>query len=132
MDNYLCFPIQSQKDIEKMQKSLLTQSDTVKRYVALELAENMVDSGEQGTILVNGSEVISKVEDKKHLTEVRQAIDQAHHMQENRLTGKVNESKTRTGNLGGKGLLTILHSGWDLSVSEEDSGFSITAARCSG
>lgn len=125
------FKIESKQDILKMQKILLKKKEeTEKQYIALELAENMIDAGEHGEICINGVQVINKVYKKTKIVEVKEIINKAKFFKRNNLTGKINyDKKNPENNLGGRGILSILHSGWDIEINEEENGFSITATR---
>lgn len=125
------FKIENKQDILKMQKILLKKKEeTEKQYIALELAENMIDAGEHGEICINGVQVINKVYKKTKIVEVKEIINKAKFFKQNNLTGKINyDKKNPENNLGGRGILSILHSGWDIEINEEANGFSITATR---
>lgn len=128
MPEFAIHNIHSRKDINKMQQSLLNEP-AEKVYVAMELAENMVDAGEEGEILINGSQVVNVVHNKSKLTEVREAVEQARFYKENCISGRIGEKKNNS-NLGGRGLLSILYSGWSLEIEESTTDYKITASKC--
>lgn len=129
--SFQIFKISSRKDVNEMQKLLLKKKEELeKQYIALELAENMIDAGEKGEIHINGIQVINKVYNKSQLLEVKEVISQAKFFKQQHLTGRINgEGKNPKNSLGGKGLLSIIHTGWDIEVHEDTFGFSIAATR---
>lgn len=129
--SFQIFKISNRKDINEMQKLLLKKKEeSEKQYIALELAENMIDAGESGEIHINGVQVINKVYNKSHFLEVKEVVSQAKFYKQQNLTGRINgEGKFPKNSLGGKGLLSIVHSGWDIEVHEDTFGFSIAATR---
>ena len=58
------FKIKTRADVVKMQSSLLKQESADKRFIALELADNMVDAGETGEILINDIQIINRIDSK--------------------------------------------------------------------
>lgn len=122
--------INSRKDVNNMQKDLLTEESLDKVYVAVELAENMIDAGETGEIMINGTQVVNVIHDKTKIATVKEAVEQAKFYKKNSINSRIGEKKGNC-NLGGKGLLSILYSGWDISVEECSRDYRITATKCS-
>lgn len=127
MIGYIRHVIKSRSDVSKMQNKLKSESSE-KSYIAMELAENMIDAGECGEILINGTCIKNVINTKSKIADVREAIGKAKFYKDNKLTGRIGESKQGS-NLGGKGLLSILHSGWNLEIEESNSTFAITATK---
>ena len=125
------FKIKTRADVVKMQSSLLKQESADKRFIALELADNMVDAGETGEILINDIQIINRIDSKTKIDEIREVVGKAAFFKKNGITDRVNGSTDNKTDLGGKGLLSILHCGWDLDVQELSAGVCITATRCS-
>jgi hypothetical protein len=132
-DNYQVFEIRDRSDISHMQ-STLNKEDCPhdKRFIALELAENMVNAHAEGEILINGVEVINVVTagvNRTKVDEVNHYLGKAKHMLDNHIPGKVKTDPSRK--FGGKGLLTILSAGWDVNVVPEQDyrGMKIVATR---
>ncbi len=122
--------ITSRKDVNNMQQDLLSEESLDKVYVAVELAENMIDAGETGEIMINGTQVINVIHDKTKVAMVKEAVEQAKFYKKNSINSRIGQKKGNS-NLGGKGLLSILYSGWDISVEENSRNYRITATKCS-
>lgn len=129
----LVYHIRCHADVEKMQlelNKLGVPSD--KKFIALEFAENMVESCENGEIIINGIQVVSVVEnDPEKASDARKHVEAAKFLKDNRIDQKVDGSHGGDEKYGGRGLLSILFSGWNLDVLEEREKrrFSIVATR---
>lgn len=121
------FDIHCKEDFFSMQKLLNSKNDVSveKRYIALELAENIIEAKEKGSIIINGVNVESIIHDfnEDKYTEAESYIQKAKEA--------FNEQKTSNikvkNNFGGRGFLTILYAGWNIEIHKESTGFRITA-----
>jgi len=118
---YETFPIKNRKDIRSMQSTMCAEGfPEDKRYIALELAENMVSAKGKGRILVNGVEVVNVVEkgiNEEKVGELYHYLQKARDMLKTNKHGKVKPDPSRK--LGGRGFLTMLSAGWNINVSQE-------------
>lgn len=107
-DNYREFRIKKPADVLGMSREL--RDETVKAYIAQELATNMLDAGEQGRILVNGVEVISEVKSNAG-HKISESIEMAR---------RACQSNTYNSNRG-FAFISILKANWDIVVREVSS-----------
>lgn len=118
-DDYTCFHIKDKKDLFAMQKELnhSQKISTEKKYIALELAENMIDAHEEGEIKINGVEIVNIINDTKCKPELEEFVEKVKSMHQKGETGSVKKDGRKNG---GRGLLSILYAGWNLKLIQEE------------
>jgi len=128
------FEIHDAQDVVRLQMEMLeTHVYIEQRFIAQELVENMVASGCPGHLSVTDDviETDQEIPDPSVYDHVMALIYKARHMLRNGERGKIEESSPAE--YGGKGFLTILSSGWDLSVERFNCrGMKIVATRIPG
>ena len=118
-NDYTCFNIKNKKDLFAMQKELNHSNSisTEKKYIALELAENMIEAHEEGEIKINGIEIVNIINDTKCKSELEEFIERVKSMYQKGETGSVKKDGRKNG---GRGLLSILYAGWNLKLIQEE------------
>lgn len=114
-DTYI-FDIKSNQDVLSMQLEI-RNIDIVKNYIAIELAQNLVDSKHPGELYINGKVIGTIFEMEKNEVKIlEEKIESARKKVNNNNSDLFEGIDTKKKNYGGFGLISILKMGWDIET----------------
>lgn len=100
------------------------------QYVVQELIQNMIDENESGKIIIESKDqiYITIKAEKDKIKQLNKALKDAKYKNDNKIKGPICSSKG-TSIKRGRGLISILSIGWELSLQEEMNGMLLTAKK---
>lgn len=115
--------IQNNEDILKLNRKLKERPEM--QYIAVELAQNMVDKSQTGEIRFNGKEAYAIIDKKtiKNVDEIKEAIETAKKIYSEGGCGSINSTSR------GRGLISIIYAGWDLNLLDSEKNLKVCAKK---